>query len=567
MKKCCIVIPVYEEYLTHTTEISINSVIVRYYNIFDIYIIHPDNLNIAYRDEFEKIYPKIEFKNISEWSENNIKSYNSMCLSKSFYERFEEYEYMLLVQTDAYVFEQDLDYWLNLGYDYIGSPSYVQPFQAIKDTYDYVYIPLTDFGLDYNGEFVLYNGGLSLRKIKSIIRVLDYIDEKGLNFKEKHICEDMVYSAINLFKDNILNLPDIPLSAAFSWDRTANYCVIMNEDLGKFIPVDYVFGAHGINKFDTFELYKNTTQHTEFLKSNILYRNCIKKRIINDFIRINKHTSKRYNKKCCIVIPVYNKIPTLFEEISINNVLKKFENKYDICIIHSELLDTSYYIQNFKVKYIKIPAYIYDNTYNSYNNMCLTSYFYNMFTEYEYILLSQTDSFIFNDDLEYWLNMGYDYIGGADIHIHHTDDIKSLIKNPVFIDKLEDHRLNMYNINGGLSLRKVHSFYVCTKILNILIPYYDGEDMVFSMINEISGVNILNLCPMEICEKFSNGYEVIPDEKIENIFGSHALMKFHQIANNNNIPYSLPYKSYITDGCLETIDKLNTKFFRHIIKN
>ena len=33
---------------------------------------------------------------------------------------------------------------------------------------------------------------------------------------------------------------------------------------------------------------------------------------------------------------------------------------------------------------------------------------------------------------------------------------------------------------------------------------------------------------VEICEKFSNGYEVIPDEKIENIFGSHALMKFHQ---------------------------------------
>lgn len=567
-KDCCIVIPIYESHLTDIAEISINSVIYRYYNLFDIYFIHPHNLEISYKDVLIKLYPNIKFLNITEWEDNDIKSYNSMCLSRSFYERFIDYDFILLHQTDAYIFEQNLDYWLNKGYDYIGAPEYSTLYQKIDKTHIYQYTPASDFGLQEDCMFLSYNGGLSLRNVNAFIKALEYIDEHNLKFKEMYICEDLVFSSLHLFDKNLLKLPSIQDACAFSWDRSANYLPVIDDRYGQYIPSKYLFGAHGINGFDPFELNKDESKTSVFLKANILYNSEVKRRIVDDYIKINSGV-KTYQKRCCIVIPVYNKIPTLFEELSISNIIRKFNNKYDIYILHSEVLDISYYNENFKVKYIKIPEYIYDNTYQSYSKMCLNPNFYKTFFDYEYMLLAQTDSFVFNEDIDYWINMGYDYIGGANESIHHMDFIKAQIKNPVFIDKIDNNRLRLYNINGGLSLRNVHKFYICSKLLNILIPYPDGEDMVFSMINEISGTNMLNLCPKEICERFSNDYEAIPDEKIENIFGTHYLMKNHQMANNMNKPYSLPYRSFIYDGdgSLDLLEKLNMKFYRHIIKN
>jgi hypothetical protein len=52
----------------------------------------------------------------------NIQGYNRLLLSKEFYERFREYDYMLIYQLDAYVFEDKLEEWCSLGYDYVGAP-------------------------------------------------------------------------------------------------------------------------------------------------------------------------------------------------------------------------------------------------------------------------------------------------------------------------------------------------------------------------------------------------------------------------------------------------------------
>lgn len=50
------------------------------------------------------------------------KSYNELMLSVDFYRSFREYQYMLIYQLDAFVFEDQLEYWCNKGYDYIGAP-------------------------------------------------------------------------------------------------------------------------------------------------------------------------------------------------------------------------------------------------------------------------------------------------------------------------------------------------------------------------------------------------------------------------------------------------------------
>lgn len=52
----------------------------------------------------------------------DIAGYNRLLLSENFYVRFAEYDYMLIYQPDAYVFEDRLEYWCMKGYDYIGAP-------------------------------------------------------------------------------------------------------------------------------------------------------------------------------------------------------------------------------------------------------------------------------------------------------------------------------------------------------------------------------------------------------------------------------------------------------------
>jgi hypothetical protein len=49
-------------------------------------------------------------------------SYSELMLSERFYESVLDYEYMLIHQLDAFVFEDQLPNWCTAGYDYIGAP-------------------------------------------------------------------------------------------------------------------------------------------------------------------------------------------------------------------------------------------------------------------------------------------------------------------------------------------------------------------------------------------------------------------------------------------------------------
>ena len=57
----------------------------------------------------------------------NIKGYNQLMMSPSFYARFRKYQYLLIYQTDAWVFRDELLDWCQKGYDYIGAPWVTMP--------------------------------------------------------------------------------------------------------------------------------------------------------------------------------------------------------------------------------------------------------------------------------------------------------------------------------------------------------------------------------------------------------------------------------------------------------
>jgi hypothetical protein len=81
-------------------------------------------------------------------------TYSRLLLSSFFYERFLSYDYILIHQLDCVVFSGELDRWCQMGYDYIGAPLFEKKSRLPR---------LSRAG----------NGGLSLRRVKAFLDVLN----------------------------------------------------------------------------------------------------------------------------------------------------------------------------------------------------------------------------------------------------------------------------------------------------------------------------------------------------------------------------------------------------------
>lgn len=149
MNRCCIVIPSYKEKLEGNEEKSFKQCLNVFNEKRDIKLLIPNNISTEYYDEFSIGYVKVS----PQWMDS-IKSYNKMCCNQEFYELFKDYDYILIYQTDCWVFEDRLDYFMELGYDYYGAPWV------------------------HNNDMV-GNGGLSLRKVSKMIEITSKYEFKG----------------------------------------------------------------------------------------------------------------------------------------------------------------------------------------------------------------------------------------------------------------------------------------------------------------------------------------------------------------------------------------------------
>lgn len=80
----------------------------------------------------------------------SLDGYSELLVTPHFYESFLDYEYLLIYQPDAFVFEDRLHYWCERGFDYIGAP-----------------------WIDEKGRWTgVGNGGFCLRRIDACLSVL-----------------------------------------------------------------------------------------------------------------------------------------------------------------------------------------------------------------------------------------------------------------------------------------------------------------------------------------------------------------------------------------------------------
>lgn len=153
IKKVAIVIPYYKTILSNDEKISLKH-LIKFLGRYDKFLILP----ISIKTPPCKI-PHAKIVYFPNQHFISVKTYSKLLTTESFYQKFLNYEYILIYQFDALVFSDQLMYWCNQGYDYIGAPLY----NSLIGKLSYQKGSPTSGG----------NGGFSLRKVKSFIRTIE----------------------------------------------------------------------------------------------------------------------------------------------------------------------------------------------------------------------------------------------------------------------------------------------------------------------------------------------------------------------------------------------------------
>lgn len=179
-------------------------------------------------------------------------------------------------------------------------------------------------------------------------------------------------------------------------------------------------------------------------------------------------------EKVCVAIISYKERIEGLEEASFKRCLEVFGGKRKIKLIFPKGASTEYYEKYSDLLEIEAVNKKWLSSKDSYNKMCCNKNFWKIFTDYEYVLIYQTDCWVFKDDLDKYIDMGYDWYGAP----------WPFWENDVG--------------NGGFSLRKVQKMIdICEK--HRLVKNNMNEDVWFCRKLK----DEMNVCPWETAVNFS----------------------------------------------------------------
>lgn len=149
----------YRPHLSADEKISLEH-LKKYLNKYDKYLVVPDDVNVndIKQNGFRFIkFPRKHFV--------SAEAYNKLLLSEEYYQAFKDYKFILIYQLDALVFSDRLMYWCHKGYDNISAPWFysIIGFFTHKEGY-----PISGG-----------NGGFSLRKVESCLKVLKRVNKEA----------------------------------------------------------------------------------------------------------------------------------------------------------------------------------------------------------------------------------------------------------------------------------------------------------------------------------------------------------------------------------------------------
>ena len=219
MKNCDIVIPMYRT--LNAYEKFSYDVLKSTVKDKDIYIVCGNDFKSGLKEKTE--YFDNDYFNSSF-------DYSRLCKSYEFYNRFSNYKYILIYQLDCLIFKDDIDYWCNKDYDYIGAP-------IVSNNAGWSFVPIVG------------NGGFSLRKVsyfKSITDPDGDFRKKYDSVLEAHKKKDKYEEFEDLYFCEFVNsnwLFDVP-----TIEESLQFAIDMNPDIVFDTKQELPMGCHAFCK-------------------------------------------------------------------------------------------------------------------------------------------------------------------------------------------------------------------------------------------------------------------------------------------------------------------------------
>jgi len=228
-ERVAVVIPIYKNKLESFEEMALEQCL-RVLNKHRIFVVKPNSLELTILDDSELI-SYISFED--QYFESRH-GYNKLMLWEGFYEKFLRFQYILIYQLDAFVFNDRLLEWCDKGYDYIGAPwlrpnKYIDIFKALKSrmliavhTWFNIKQRDTDLPTDIQFENKVGNGGLSLRRVEKFYQACKRYKAslvKYLDRAEHYFNEDVWWGIELNRKSSFLKIPGYKTAIFFSFEN------------------------------------------------------------------------------------------------------------------------------------------------------------------------------------------------------------------------------------------------------------------------------------------------------------------------------------------------------------
>ena len=252
-RKVAVIVPIYRKKLTRYETFSLQQCL-QVFHSHPIALIAPDEWRSLGREWVVDVLKQLPSHDL-EFSNNlvveyfpaecfqSVNSYNRLLLSKDFYLRFENFEFILIYQLDAFVFSDQLMKWCEQGFDYIGAPWF---------GVDWIQEPILRKGEFHRWKrrflrrffsdpiYMVGNGGFSLRKTRAFLNWLNLFHNQA---REWEFHEDTFWGIFIRANFPFVRFPKINQALEFSFEVQPRDCYAMNNNQ---LP----FGCHAWWTYD-----------------------------------------------------------------------------------------------------------------------------------------------------------------------------------------------------------------------------------------------------------------------------------------------------------------------------
>lgn len=178
MKSCVVIFPLYKS--PSPLELVFLENGIQLTKGFKQVLVAPEGLTI---DSTFGALEQLEVKRFSRHYFEGVQGYNQLLLSRGFYTTFALFDYILIHQADVFLFKEELASWCEKNYDYIGAPW----FRPDKLNRGFLFNAFQNVKLAFKKNKVyatrhnrVGNGGLSLRKVSTALKVLEAVQPQLL---------------------------------------------------------------------------------------------------------------------------------------------------------------------------------------------------------------------------------------------------------------------------------------------------------------------------------------------------------------------------------------------------